>query len=173
MKRDDLTGLEVSRQQSPQTRIPAGRRNDKGCDTIVTNGGFQSNHCRATAAIGARLAMRVRLILRSPETQSARRWETVSRSALRGADLSLHPFAEYSTRLKIRSIAAMDEETRAGGRRTSFRRRIGAARVLGVHPMLRGMVEQLGRDTKVDLFSCVSLRRHADRPDDRPGAAGM
>jgi D-cysteine desulfhydrase len=36
----------------------------QGCDTLITCGGLQSNHCRATAALGARLGIKVHLILR-------------------------------------------------------------------------------------------------------------
>src|SRR5436305_13926965 len=66
MKRDDLTGLELSGNKVRKLEYVVADAIAKGCDTLVTHGGFQSNHCRATAAIGARLGLRVRLLLRSP-----------------------------------------------------------------------------------------------------------
>src|SRR5437868_6983413 len=65
MKRDDLTGLEVSGNKVRKLEYLIADAMAKGCDTLITHGGHQSNHCRATAAIGARLGMRVRLILRA------------------------------------------------------------------------------------------------------------
>ena len=66
MKRDDLTGLEVSGNKVRKLEYLLADALALGCDTLVTHGGYQSNHCRATAAVGARLGMKVRLILRAP-----------------------------------------------------------------------------------------------------------
>src|SRR6266508_1310512 len=71
IKRDDLTGLELSGNKVRKLEYVVADAVANGADTLVTHGGFQSNHCRATAAIGARLGMRVRLILRSPEASPA------------------------------------------------------------------------------------------------------
>ena len=67
LKRDDLTGLETTGNKVRKLEYVVAHAINQGADTLVTHGGFQSNHCRATAAIGARLGLRVRLILRSPE----------------------------------------------------------------------------------------------------------
>ena len=37
---------------------------DQSCDTLITCGGLQSNHCRATAILGVRLGLKVHLVLR-------------------------------------------------------------------------------------------------------------
>src|SRR5437762_3959311 len=66
MKRDDLTGLEVSGNKVRKLEYLLADALAQDCDTLVTHGGYQSNHCRATAAVGARLGMKVRLILRAP-----------------------------------------------------------------------------------------------------------
>src|SRR5437763_12314259 len=66
LKRDDLTGLETTGNKVRKLEYVVADALNQGADTLVTHGGFQSNHCRATAAIGARLGLRVRLILRSP-----------------------------------------------------------------------------------------------------------
>src|SRR5881397_3067121 len=71
LKRDDLTGLELTGNKVRKLEYLVADALAQGCDTLVTHGGFQSNHCRATAAIGARLGLRVRLILRSPEPSPA------------------------------------------------------------------------------------------------------
>ena len=66
VKRDDMTGLEVSGNKVRKLEYVVADALAKGADTLVTHGGFQSNHCRATAAVGARLGLSVRLFLRSP-----------------------------------------------------------------------------------------------------------
>src|SRR5436190_5144950 len=72
MKRDDLTGLELSGDKVRKLEYVVADALEKGADTLVTHGGFQSNHCRATAAIGARLGLKVRLVLRSPTPEPQR-----------------------------------------------------------------------------------------------------
>src|SRR5262245_40632082 len=66
IKRDDLTGLELSGNKVRKLEYVVADALAQGADTLVTHGGYQSNHCRATAAIGARLGLNVRLALRSP-----------------------------------------------------------------------------------------------------------
>src|SRR4051795_2374122 len=72
MKRDDLTGIETSGNKVRKLEYVVADAIAKGADTLVTHGGFQSNHCRATAAIGARLGLKVRLLLRSPNVSPER-----------------------------------------------------------------------------------------------------
>src|SRR3954462_7730333 len=66
LKRDDLTGLETTGNKVRKLEYVIADAIASDADTLVTHGGFQSNHCRATAAIGARLGLKVRLLLRSP-----------------------------------------------------------------------------------------------------------
>ncbi len=37
------------------------------CDSVITMGGMQSNHCRATAVISRQLGMQPHLLLRSKD----------------------------------------------------------------------------------------------------------
>src|SRR3954469_731551 len=113
LKRDDLTGLEVSGNKVRKLEYLVADALAKGCDTLVTNGGFQSNHCRATAAIGARLGMRVRLLLRSEDSSPANDGNLFL-DRLLGAQISLHTVEEYNTRRPQIIEAAMEEQRRAG-----------------------------------------------------------
>src|SRR3989442_12091622 len=63
IKRDDLTGLETSGNKVRKLEYVVADALAKGADTLVTNGGFQSNYCCATAPIGARFGLRGRLVL--------------------------------------------------------------------------------------------------------------
>ena len=64
IKRDDLTGSALSGNKVRKLEFVAAAAIADGCDTLITCGGLQSNHCRATAIVGARLGLKVHLILR-------------------------------------------------------------------------------------------------------------
>lgn len=65
VKRDDLTDCAVSGNKIRKLEFTLARALEQGCDTLITCGGLQSNHCRATALLGARLGFKVHLILRN------------------------------------------------------------------------------------------------------------
>ena len=64
VKRDDLTGCTLSGNKVRKLEFIAAHAVDNGCDTLITCGGLQSNHCRATAFAGAQLGLDVHLVLR-------------------------------------------------------------------------------------------------------------
>src|SRR5437762_5110792 len=64
IKRDDLTGLETTGNKIRKLEYILADALRQGADTLVTHGGQQSNHCRTTAAVAARLGLGCRLILR-------------------------------------------------------------------------------------------------------------
>lgn len=64
VKRDDQTGAATSGNKVRKLEFALARAAEEGCDTLVTCGGVQSNHCRTTALLGARLGLKVHLILR-------------------------------------------------------------------------------------------------------------
>lgn len=68
IKRDDQTGSEISGNKIRKLEYSIYEALENGCDTLITCGGIQSNHTRATAAAGIKLGMRAILVLRSDET---------------------------------------------------------------------------------------------------------
>ncbi|MFZ7125106.1 MAG: D-cysteine desulfhydrase family protein [Desulfobacterales bacterium] len=64
VKRDDLTGSELSGNKIRKLEYVLADAVDKGADTVLTCGGVQSNHCRATALAAARLGLACTLLLR-------------------------------------------------------------------------------------------------------------
>ena len=67
MKRDDLTGFGLSGNKVRKLEFHMAAAMESGCDTVITCGAYQSNHCRATALAGARFGLDVRLVLRTPD----------------------------------------------------------------------------------------------------------
>ena len=67
IKRDDLTGCALSGNKVRKLEFIAAHAIDNGYDTLITCGGLQSNHARATALVGAQLGLDVHLLLRGEE----------------------------------------------------------------------------------------------------------
>lgn len=152
MKRDDLTGLETSGNKIRKLEYVLADAMARGADTLVTHGGFQSNHCRATAAIGARLGLRVRLLLRSADADPPKVGNLLL-DHLFGADVTLHDPDEYSDRREALIGRTMQTE-RAAGRKPYFFP-VGASVPLGCWGYIRAvaeLIEQVGQDTPIDLF---------------------
>lgn len=63
IKRDDHTGIELSGNKVRKLEFALQEALDTGCDTLVTCGGIQSNHARATAAAAAKLGLGCVLVL--------------------------------------------------------------------------------------------------------------
>lgn len=69
IKRDDQTGSEISGNKIRKLEFAVKEAIDSGCDYLITCGGIQSNHARATAAAAASLGMGSRLVLRGTDRQ--------------------------------------------------------------------------------------------------------
>lgn len=65
IKRDDLTGSASSGNKVRKLEFLLQDAIDQGCDTVITSGGVQSNHCRSTAILCAQLGLKCHLILRA------------------------------------------------------------------------------------------------------------
>jgi D-cysteine desulfhydrase len=63
MKRDDLTGLAFGGNKTRKLEYLVGDAIQKGCDTLITGGALQSNHCRQTAAAAAASGLSCHLAL--------------------------------------------------------------------------------------------------------------
>jgi len=63
VKRDDLTGLGGGGNKARKLEFLCGAAAATGARALVTVGAAQSNHCRMTAAAGARLGLEVHLVL--------------------------------------------------------------------------------------------------------------
>ena len=68
VKRDDLTGSVLTGNKVRKLEFLTAYAKQHGYDSLVTCGGIQSNHCRATALVGAQLDMKVQLVLRGEQT---------------------------------------------------------------------------------------------------------
>jgi D-cysteine desulfhydrase len=70
VKRDDLTGAELTGNKVRKLEFVLADALERGADTVLTCGGAQSNHCRATAVAAAKVGLRCRLLLRTFDPSS-------------------------------------------------------------------------------------------------------
>jgi D-cysteine desulfhydrase len=93
VKRDDLTGCTLSGNKVRKLEFIAAYAIDNGYDTLITCGGLQSNHCRATALVGAQLGLGVHLLLRGENP--ADREGNLLLDHLAGAVINCYPQKQY------------------------------------------------------------------------------
>jgi D-cysteine desulfhydrase len=116
VKRDDLTGGADSGNKLRKLELLGAEAVRLGADTLVTCGGIQSNHCRATAVVAARLGMRSVLLLRTERVHEDPGLEgNVLLDRILGATIRLVTPAEYARRAEV--LAEVAAELTAAGRR--------------------------------------------------------
>ena len=116
IKRDDLTGAELSGNKVRKLEFLFAEARAQGADTVLTCGGEQSNHCRATALAAARLGLRSVLFLRTADPASPPEpTGNILLDRMAGAEIRWITPAEYSRRAELLATAAA--ELSRGGRR--------------------------------------------------------
>lgn len=116
VKRDDLTGGAEGGNKVRKLEWLCAEARARGADTLVTCGGIQSNHCRATALVARRLGMESVLLLRTADTTADPGWEgNVLVDRILGARIVLVTPEEYRDRA-ARLAAEAESCTRAGRR---------------------------------------------------------
>ena len=126
VKRDDQTGLALGGNKARKLEHLCAEALARGCDTLVTGGGPQSNHCRMTAAAANRLGLQCHLVLAGPAAD--RPTGNLLLDHLLGAQLHPTPAREY---YEIEaSIEAVADEVRAKGGRP-YAIPVGGASVTG------------------------------------------
>lgn len=93
LKRDDLTGSLATGNKIRKLEYTLARAMAQGCTALVTCGGLQSNHCRATAILAAQLGLHCTLVLRGdkPDTLEG----NLLLDTLAGADIRFVPEKTY------------------------------------------------------------------------------
>jgi D-cysteine desulfhydrase len=92
--RDSQTGTELSGNKVRKLEYSAKEALENGCDYLITCGGIQSNHCRATAAAAVKLGMKCFLVLRGSGNAQPEGNLLIDR--LLGADIRFITAEEYS-----------------------------------------------------------------------------
>lgn len=107
VKRDDLTGSLLTGNKVRKLEFVLAAAQAEGCDTIITCGGLQSNHCRATALLCAQLGFNCVLILRG-ETKAPYDGNLLL-DWLAGAEIRHYPVEHYQRELPDLLQAAVSD----------------------------------------------------------------
>ena len=146
VKRDDQTGLALGGNKARKLEHLCAEALDRSCDTLVTGGGPQSNHCRMTAAAANRLGLECHLALAGPAPERAT--GNLLLDHLLGAHV--HPTGAREYYEIEASIDALADELRAAGRRP-YAIPVGGASVTGALGYLDAARELTGQlDEPVD-----------------------
>lgn len=155
MKRDDLTGLELSGNKIRKLEYVAADALAGGCDTLVTEGTPQSNHCRATAAVCAKLGMQSRLLFRPPPPASQAPQGNHFLDVVLGAQIRTYTREQLSSD-HDRIIDENLSELRATGRSPRYTP-AGASEPLGCWGYIRAAAELADQLNKVGVGECDIL----------------
>jgi 1-aminocyclopropane-1-carboxylate deaminase/D-cysteine desulfhydrase-like pyridoxal-dependent ACC family enzyme len=147
MKRDDLLsfGAGGNKVRKLQTVVAAAQQ--AGADTLITCGGVQSNHARATAAAGAALGFDVHLVLNSGSGAPLPLAGNTKLDAIFGA--KIHDVGSRDERAPAMSRLA-DELTQAGKR--PFVIPLGASNAAGALGFARGVAEIAASTLRPDVI---------------------
>lgn len=142
-KRDDLTGCELSGNKIRKLEFLLADAKAKGADTVITCGGAQSNHCRATALAAVRAGLRSTLLLRTEDPANPPPSHgNIFLNLMAGAELVWITPAEYKERHKRFEL---EMERLRGLGRTAYIIPEGGSNQLGAWGYVKG-IEEIGND---------------------------
>ena len=113
VKRDDLTGLGLSGNKVRKLRFLFAQAQEEGASVVITCGGIQSNHCRATAVAACRQGLKVVLLLRGAAPAPAQTDGNLLLARMLGAEIHWVDHAGY--RQRDTHMAALAESQRERG----------------------------------------------------------
>lgn len=116
IKRDDLTGAALSGNKVRKLEFLLAEALERQADTVITCGGEQSNHCRATAIAASQLGLSAVLLLRTADPNNPPTFRgNLILDRLAGAEIRWISHADYARRGEL--LESVAEGLRGAGRR--------------------------------------------------------
>ncbi|XP_038050468.1 bifunctional D-cysteine desulfhydrase/1-aminocyclopropane-1-carboxylate deaminase, mitochondrial-like isoform X2 [Patiria miniata] len=158
IKRDDMTGSELSGNKARKLEFLLADAIHQGCTAVITCGSTQSNHCRATAVATRQVGLEPHLLLRSPVSDPTE--VTCSANMLLnrliGAHVHLMPRkAQFATDIKPRLdqlVQKIKEETGE----SAYPIPIGGSTAVGLFGYLHGF-DELQRQGVTEKFTDIVI----------------
>ncbi len=142
VKRDDQTGLAFGGNKTRKLEFVLAEAQANGARTLITTGGIQSNHCRQTAALAARVGMKCIVVLSGQEPEQPD--GNLLLDHLFGARLV------WTTREQRDAVLQQTfEDSWAAGERP-YKIPLGASTPIGALGYLQAFDEMLGQDLRPD-----------------------
>ena len=145
IKRDDAIPFGFGGNKVRKLALVAARAQAEGADTLITAGGVQSNHARATAAAAAKLGMRAVLVVNGAAP------DRLTGNALLDELLGAEVVYVGSRDERAPMILQTAERLRAEGRRP-FAIPIGASTPLGALGLTLGLAELMDQIPAPDVI---------------------
>ncbi|MCP4447606.1 MAG: D-cysteine desulfhydrase family protein [Myxococcales bacterium] len=160
IKRDDMTGAELSGNKIRKLEFLLADAIEEGCDTVITGGGQQSNHCRATALAATRMGLASVVCLRVEDKEAPPRAQgNILLDRLSGAEIVWIDHDDWARQQEVYEEQAT--RLRAAGRKTYIIPE-GGSNAIGTWGYIRCSEElaiQLGelpvKDTTI-VYACGS-----------------
>lgn len=140
VKRDDETGADLSGNKVRKLEFLLRDALDQNSDIVLTCGGVQSNHCRATAVASRRLGLDSRLYLRGTKPESLD--GNLFLDTMVGADVRYITPEQYEERVSLLETEA--DRLRAEGRRPYIVPE-GGSNALGSFGYVQFLIEMMGQ----------------------------
>jgi D-cysteine desulfhydrase len=157
VKRDDLTGSSLSGNKIRKLEFLFAEAAERGSDMVITCGGEQSNHCRATAIAAAELGIKSLLLLRTDDpARPPEATANILLDRLVGAQVRWVSRAEYQRRAEL--FVTVEAELRARGH-VPYVIPEGGSSALGAWGYVRCIDElaaQLGREPLTVVYAAGS-----------------
>ena len=147
LKRDDNTGLALGGNKARKLEYLAGEALALGCDTLITTGAPQSNHCRMTAAAAAKLGLDCHLVFNSSEIEVTQ--GNVLLDIMLGAELHYIGAGENAPAPDAFMADLAAELSRQG--KTPYVVPLGGSNPLGALGYIRGVWELMGQAEAQDI----------------------
>jgi 1-aminocyclopropane-1-carboxylate deaminase/D-cysteine desulfhydrase-like pyridoxal-dependent ACC family enzyme len=145
VKRDDALPFGFGGNKVRKLDLVAARAREEGADTLLTVGGIQSNHARATAAAAARLGLRCVLVLNGARPD--RPTGNTLLDGLLGAEIEFVSSREE----RAPAMRAAADRLRAEGRRP-YEIPLGASTPLGAMAFARAVAELAAQGPAPDVI---------------------
>ncbi|MBC7896995.1 MAG: pyridoxal-phosphate dependent enzyme [Cytophagaceae bacterium] len=149
VKRDDALPFGFGGNKVRKLTLVAAEARDQGCDTLITCGGVQSNHARATASAAARLGMACHIVA------NGKKPEKFTGNALLNSLLGAHVTYVAERTDRIPGMEAIAASLRAGGKKP-YIVPLGASTPLGAMGFARGIGELVYQGIVPDVIVSAS-----------------
>jgi 1-aminocyclopropane-1-carboxylate deaminase/D-cysteine desulfhydrase-like pyridoxal-dependent ACC family enzyme len=144
-KRDDAIPFGFGGNKVRKLTLVAAKAVAEDADTLITCGGVQSNHCRATAAAAAALGLRCHIVANG--TKPDRPTGNARLVSLYGAEVT---YVE-SRQERAPEMERIATELRENGRKPAVIP-LGASTALGAMAIARGVGEMVAQDVRPDVI---------------------
>ena len=155
LKRDDHTGIEFSGNKVRKLEFAVQEALDEGAEVLITCGGLQSNHARATAAVARRLGLDCHLVLRgTPELPDHGNLLLDLLMDVNITYMELEDFNEHHMEM----MRALKEEYDASGK-PAYLLPMGASNAIGSFGYMAAyeeiLLQEMNMETNFDTIVCA------------------